>query len=178
MEQELLNQVVHTDYGQFDLTWVDGGGFDGDVDRFFAGQVNGLAGAADPGGVYFNLARRSGGSPVRIVALDGPPAGDGPPWADVVEVSLQIPVGSQVSWWTWAGGSGGPLPPVAPGSYRLRFSSKGRDEGHAGEFSSEMVDAYLIQVWPAPPGPDAILSSVSDDAKYWHREVGSRRPTV
>lgn len=49
-------------------------GFDGDVDRFFRGQVNGLVGAGDRDGVYVSLARRSGGSRVRVVLLDAEPA--------------------------------------------------------------------------------------------------------
>lgn len=39
----LLDQVIYTDYGQFDLVWDDSSGFDGDFDRVFHGQVNGLA---------------------------------------------------------------------------------------------------------------------------------------
>ena len=69
MVRVLLDGVIDTDYGQFDLVWGDDYGFDGDVDRFFAGQVNGLVGAASGQGLYVNLARRSGGSPVRIVLL-------------------------------------------------------------------------------------------------------------
>jgi hypothetical protein len=65
MERVLLDEVITTDYGQFDLVW-SGVGFDGDVDKFFRGQVNGLVGAADSEGVYINLARRSGGSRLRI----------------------------------------------------------------------------------------------------------------
>ncbi|MBB5788041.1 hypothetical protein [Jiangella mangrovi] len=45
MARVLFDGIVRTDYGQFDLTWSDDLGFDGDFDRFFAGQVNGLAGA-------------------------------------------------------------------------------------------------------------------------------------
>lgn len=53
----LLDEVIETDYGQFDVVWSEGLGFDGDFDRFFAGQVNGLVGAASGEGVYSNLAR-------------------------------------------------------------------------------------------------------------------------
>jgi hypothetical protein len=65
MERVLLDEVISTDYGQFDLIWVDGAGFDGDFGRFFRRQDNELVGAADPGGVFLNLARRSGGSRYR-----------------------------------------------------------------------------------------------------------------
>src|SRR5690348_13856901 len=105
MEQVLLDEVVHTDYGQFDLIWDDGFGFDGAFEKFFDGQVNGLVGAAWPGSVYLVLARRSGGSAVRITLGDAEPADD-PAYQDVVEVSVQIPAGATVRWASWAGGSG------------------------------------------------------------------------
>jgi len=174
VEKLLFDQVVETDYGQFDLVWSRDGGFDGDFDRVFAGQNNGLVGAADPDGVYINLARRSGGSPVRIVLMDEP-AMDDPSWEDVVEVSFALPEGHEMQWSTWAGANRGTLEGLPPGSYRLRVSATGRDQGHAGEFADHPVDAYLLQIRPAPPQPDSILRIGSEEARYWHREVGNRR---
>lgn len=103
MERVLLEEVISADYGQFDLIWADGAGFDGDFDRFFRGQDNGLVGAADPGGVYLNLARRSGRSPVRIVLVDTAPGKPDPSWEEVVEVSITVPKASNVRWCSWAG---------------------------------------------------------------------------
>ena len=174
MERVLFDQVVETDYGQFDLVWTEEGGFDGDFDRFFAAQVNGLAGAADPRCVCVNLARRSGGSPVRIVLMDSPPSDDAS-WEDVVEVSFILPEGQTMGWSSWAGLHGGALTGIPPGSYRLRLSANGRDQGRDGEFSEDLVDAYLLQLWPAPVRSDAILRAESEDGRYWHREVGNRR---
>ena len=175
MERLLLDQIILTDYGQFDLVWGPNGGFDGNFDHFFSGQVNGLVGASEPDGVYVNLARRSGGSPVRIILMDTPPAVDVGSWEDVVEVSFTLPEATEMRWYTWAGESWGILDDLPAGSYRLRVSAKGRDKGHSGEFSDHAVDAYLLQMWPAPPQPDAVLSIGSEDASYWHREVGKRR---
>lgn len=175
MERVLFDEIVRTDYGQFEIGWM-GNGFDGDFDRFFAGQVNGLVGASDPGGLYVNLARRSGGSPVRIVLLEAMPKNDADTrWEDVVEVSFVLPEGHDMRWSSWAGESGGVLADVPPDSYRLRASAKGRDQGREGEFSDHPVDFYLLQMWPAPPQPDAVLRARSEDARYWHREVGHRR---
>jgi hypothetical protein len=42
VKRVLIDQTIYTDYGQLDLVWSEAGGFDGDFDRFFAGQVNGL----------------------------------------------------------------------------------------------------------------------------------------
>jgi len=175
VKRVLIDQTIYTDYGQLDLVWSEAGGFDGDFDRFFAGQVNGLVGASDPGGVFVNLARRSGGSSVRIILLDEPPVDDDASWEDVVEVSFILPPGHAMEWLSWAGESRGPLNGVPPGSYRLRVSARGRDQGHAGEFSEGLVDFYLLELWPAQPQPDAILRTGSVDGRYWHNEVGQRR---
>ena len=179
MVRVLLDDVIDTDYGQFDIVWSDGVGFDGDFDAYFAGQVNGLVGAAGSEGIYLNLARRSGGSAVRIELLDAEPplvdSYEADSYEDVVEVSVTVPADAQVSWTTWAGESGGPLDGIAPGSYRFRVCARGRDAGADGEFADGVVDSYLAQLWPAAPAPDSIVRVGSEDASYWHREVGSRR---
>ncbi|WP_323099057.1 hypothetical protein [Intrasporangium sp. YIM S08009] len=173
MGKVLLDRVIFTDYGQLDLGWVDSFGFDGDVDRFFADQVNGVVGAADATGLYVNLARRSGGSHVRIELCDSP-SDARELWEDVVEVLVSIPDGARPRWASWAGEDGGPLA-IPPGTYRLRVSARGRDDGRDGEFVEGVVDTYLLELWPAPPAPDAVLRVGSLDAAYWHREVGGRR---
>lgn len=171
----VFDQVVHTDYGQFDLTWHAGMiGFDGDFDRFFAGQVNGLVGAADPEGVYLHFGRRSGGSALTIELADDEPPLARDAWEDIVEVSTTIPEGSIPGWSSWAGDTGGRLA-LPAGTYRVRASAHGRDAGAADEFADDVVDRYLVQLWPSPWRPDAILATTSTDAQYWHREVGSRR---
>ncbi len=165
--------LVQTDYGQFDLIWGRDFGFDGDFDRFFNGQVNGLVGAASGDGLYLNLARRSGGSPVQIVLHDTePPLLDD--WQDVVEVSISLPADAEPTWRTGAGEESGPLS-IRCGTYRVRVNARGRDAGRDGEFADEAVDWYLIELRPAPTGDDAILRTTSADADSWHSEVGSRR---
>jgi hypothetical protein len=176
MERVLLDEIVHTDYGQFDLVWSDGTGFDGNWDRFFEGQANGLVGAADPGGVYISLARRSGGSRVRIVLLDGEPALPPSYYEDVVEVSTTIPDGAEPSWQAWGGPYGsGEIAGLTPGTYRMRVSAHGRDAGSRDEFAEGVVDSYLVELWPSSIAADAILRVGSRDAQYWHREIGGRR---
>lgn len=171
----LLDAVIKTDYGQFDLLWDDGYyGFDGDFDKVFDGQVNGLAGAASGNGLYLNFARRSGGSAVRIVLLDELAPLDAGPWEDVVEVSISVPTGAQPRWMSWAGEDGGSLD-LRAGTYRVRVSARGRDTGQQQEFADGAVDFYLLEMWPAQTQPDSIVRTTSVDAAYWHREVGSRR---
>lgn len=171
---ELFDGVVETDYGQFDLYWSRGYfGYDGS-DDFFAGQVNGLVGSGDPGGVYINLARRSGGSSVRIVLHDVEPQLT-EEWEDVVEVSTVVPEDAEPGWGTWAHESGGRLQ-IPPGTYRLRASARGRDAGRGdGEFADDVVDFYLLELWPAPAAEDLIVRIGSKDARYWHRQHGGSR---
>jgi hypothetical protein len=187
MERVLLDEVIFTDYGQFDLIWAHGAGFDGDFNRYFTGQDNGLVGAADPDGVYLILGRRSGGSPVRIVLVDTAPGEPDASWEDVVEVSFTVPeagefkntnwYNSTVMWTTWAGVNGGPLDGLGTGTYRMRVSARGRDAGSDGEQAEEPVDFYLAQLWLAPEEPDAVLRVGSSDAAYWHAEVQTRATT-
>lgn len=63
------------------------------------------------------------------------------------------------------------------GPHRLRVSARGRDAGASDETEKpEMsLDSYLVQVWPAAVGPDAIVRVGSNDARSWHREFGSDR---
>jgi hypothetical protein len=95
-------------------------------------------------------------------------------WEDVVEVSVTVPPGSSLAWSTWASEEHGPLD-LPPGGYRVRVSARGRDAGAVGEFADGPVDSYLVDLWPDEPRPDEVVQSVSADAGYWHREVGSRR---
>ena len=172
MVRLLMDEVVETDYGQLDIWFSDDVEDDGDVQSTFSGQVNGVAGAATPGRIYLNLGRRSGGSPVRIEAHDGVVPCDAE-WEDVVEVSTVV--GSramrvdQLGWrerWPVV---------LPPGPHRIRVCARGRDAGDEDEFADEAVDFYLIQLWPAPVEPDAILRVGSRNARYWHETWGSNR---
>lgn len=175
MSHVLFDDVVMTDYGQLDLLWTDEGGFDGDWDRFFAGQANGLVGAGDPHGIYVNLARRSGGSRVRIeVTKSEPPLLDAT-FDDVVEVSTTIPAGASPRLEAWGGMGSAALHELESGTYRVRVSASGRDAGDADEFADGVVDEYVIQLWPAAVEPDRIVHTVSQNAAYWHAEITGRR---
>ncbi|KRB39031.1 hypothetical protein [Microbacterium sp. Root180] len=166
----LLDQVIHTDYGQFDLGEGEFG-FDGEADRFFAGQLNGLVGAASTGTVYVHFARRSGGSAVRLeLHAEEPALND---WEDVVEVSSTLRRGS-LRWAGWAGEPCGECD-VPAGDYRVRVSARGRDAGRADEFADGVVDFYLIELWPSALRDDEIVRVSSQDAAYWHDAWGNRR---
>jgi hypothetical protein len=150
MAQVLLDEVIHTDYGQFDLVWTQDGGFDGDPDRFFDGQVNGLVGAADPAGVYLNLARRSGGSHVRILLHDVEPALPPAEFDDVVEVSTSVPADAEPLWTAWGGETIGDLVGLHPGDFRMRVSAAGCRRGTS---PPRRGHAYLVEMWPPRSHP-------------------------
>jgi hypothetical protein len=173
MRRQLLNTTVMTDYGQFDLVWGEGYGFEGDWDAYFANQANGLVGVG-PEGVYVSLARRSGGSLVTIAVHDEIPHEPPTVWEDVVEVSATVPAGASVRWQSWAGEASGELA-IPSGDYRIRVSARGRDQARADEWADGVVDHYEIDLWPDSPGPDAILRVGSDDAAMRHREFGGHR---
>jgi hypothetical protein len=174
-DRVLFDEIVFTSYGQFDLVWGNAGGFNGEWDRFFSGQVNGLVGVAHGDGVYVNIARWGGGSRIRITLAATAPAPASEYYEDVVEVSITIPTDVVVNWETWAATSTGKLDPIDPGSYRVRVSSHGRDAGAANEFAEGIVDEYLIELWPAPICDDQVVRVGSETASYWHRELGRRR---
>jgi hypothetical protein len=173
MVRILVDEVVETDYGQLDLCFSDDVEDDGDIGSTFAGQTNGVAGAAVPGRIYLNLGRRSGGSPVRIELHDGVVPSDAQ-WEDVVEVSTVVDEPGNCGWTSWAGESGGQFV-LPPGPYRVRVSARGRDAGDENELADDAVDFYLIQLWPAPVKPDNILRAGSENARYLHETWGSNR---
>ncbi|MGN6246697.1 MAG: hypothetical protein ACTHQ3_23890 [Motilibacteraceae bacterium] len=39
-----------------------------------------------------------------------------------------------------------------------------------------VMDRYLLQLWPAPPRPDAVLRQTSPVASYWHRAAAAVPP--
>lgn len=168
----LVETVASTSYGQMELRWSPDGCLMDDLESLFAGQANGLVGAAHPGGVYFHLARYGCGSLLRMEHHASAPLLEAAA-QDVVEVSTTLPDHGEPRWEAWGGMGYGELA-LAPGSYRLRVSAQGRDEGEQGEFTGYLVDSYLLQFWPAEPQPDAILRTTSDNARRWHEVWGGR----
>lgn len=172
MTRILFDQTVDTDYGQFSLEWGDDM-WDGDADRFFAGQSNGWVAAAVPDVLHLVMGKRFGGSSVRIEMHDQEPPAD-LRWEDCVEVSITIPQGATARWLTWGGESGGALD-ISPGVYRVRVSGRDRDAGNEAEGDPTVMDHYLLQLWPSPPEPDEVIRTGSVDAAYWNDAWGKRR---
>lgn len=137
----------------------------------FAGQSGGLCGAAVPGVLRLITGLQVGGVGFVVEVHDEAPALD-PVWQDVVEVSLR-PVSEHTSSVEWGGGAEWDLD-LARTDYRVRFCARGMDEGRelgtrvAGK---PQADSCLLQLWPAPPGPDRVVRQTSEMAAYRHREA-------
>lgn len=141
-----------------------------------AGQVNGLCGAAVPGRLKLTTGLHTGWVGLMVEVYDTRPAVD-EAWEDVVEVSF-TPATRRVRVAQWEGGE-----PCAfdldPVTHRVRYSATGMDAAHqAGVvFEDEPpVDRYLLQLWPEPHAPDAVVKQTSAQAAYWHRHARTLPP--
>jgi hypothetical protein len=52
----------------------------------------------------------------------------------------------------------------------LRVSARDRDRAS----SDDELDSYLVEIWPAPWQPDAILRTTSANARSWHGARANR----
>jgi hypothetical protein len=139
-----------------------------DLAACFAGQSNGLCGAAVPGVLFLTTGLHTGRVPFRAELHDEPPpSGDG--WQEIVEVPFQ-PAG-EVVLAEWGGGETWPLE-LARTPYRVRYCATGVDAGHDLDTRMDAdpaPDRYLLQFWPDPDGsPDRVIRQTSEMAAYWH----------
>ncbi|GAA3132067.1 hypothetical protein JOF29_005281 [Kribbella aluminosa] len=151
--------------------YVESGADWADLVECFAGQRNGLCGAAVPGTLFLitGLHTREVGFTVEVHDTMPPVEYDA---EDVVEAAYR-PIGAAqlVSW----GGGGSWALDLEPGlDYRVRYSGWGMDAGHQsgppmdGESSP---DRYLLQFWPARPAPERVVKQTSRQAAYWHKSA-------
>ncbi|WP_432885700.1 hypothetical protein ACQPYH_01985 [Kribbella sp. CA-245084] len=157
--------------------YVESGEEYADLGECFAGQRNGLCGAAVPGKLFLITGLHTGRVGFTVELHDTMPSVEYDA-EDVVEAPYR-PIGDAklVTW----GGSGGPwsleLEPQT--DYRVRYSAWGMDEGHqAGppKDGEPLVDRYLLQFWPARPAPDRVVKETSKQAAYWHK-FARQQPT-
>ncbi|MGC7099192.1 hypothetical protein ACPZ19_31340 [Amycolatopsis lurida] len=164
----VLHGEVHVHYGQI---YVEGRAseFGGDMSATFAGQSNGLCGAGVPGMLFLITGLHTGQVGFSVEVLDEePPLADS--WEEVVEVSFRPPT-PHVALVEWGGGDSYPLGLQAI-DYRVRYCGVGMDAARDADTvfdDEEPVDRYLLQFWPSPPRPDAVLKETSAAAAYWHK---------
>ena len=141
----------------------------GDLDLAFAGQVNGLCGAAVTGRLWLITGMHTGTVPCTVELHDVPPQ-VGAQWDDVVEASYQ-PAERPIFLIGCTGTTAADLA-LEPGlEYRVRYCVSGMDAGGEAEPREEdepEIDRFLLQFWPAPPRPDVVVRQTSEVAVYWH----------
>jgi len=139
--------------------------------RPFAGQVNGLCGAAIPGLLDLRTGLHTGSVPVRVILVDSePPLGDA---EDIVEVSFRP---DQAVLW-FGGFDDGDEITLPVMSYRARWSATAMDAGHDADTVLEdetAPDSYELCFWPdADARPDEVVRLGSKTASYWHSTTTS-----
>ncbi|WP_405008452.1 hypothetical protein OHV13_33945 [Kitasatospora purpeofusca] len=158
---------VHVHYGQIYVE-SDPEGFGPGLAEAFAGQDSGLCGAAVPGALWLMTGLHTGSVGFTVEVRDqAPPLA--PMWEDVVEVSFR-PASHRSTLLQWAGEAVWDLD-LEERDYRVRYCAHGMDEGRRRDtrLSAEpQADRYLLQFWPAPPGPDCVLRQTTKAAAYWH----------
>lgn len=168
--QVLFEGDAHVHYGFLWFDAVGGSAYETDLMEARAGQTNGLLGAVEPGVLSMVTGMHTGLVALRVELLDAAPPSPGE-WDDVVEASVDVrdpEIGLSAFEW------GASLSLPAPGCYRARWSDSGADAARETErydHDEPVVERCLLQLWSAPPAPDAILRETSSYASSWHREA-------
>ncbi|SCE65873.1 hypothetical protein GA0070607_0052 [Micromonospora coriariae] len=133
---------------------------------FFGRRPTGLI-ATSPGEVFLVTGRHTGTVGFTVRVNDGDPGPDLEGFEDVVEVPFEA-LRSELRLFQWAGEKSHTLPRLSagPGSYRMRYHCRGMDEaGNSSRDYCEVVDEYLLQIWPSPAAPPATLKAISREGR-------------
>ncbi len=150
---------------------------EGFPDGAWAGQQNGLCGAAYPGLLFLTTGLHTGNVGFTVESHDHtPPIDDS--WEEIVEVSF-TPRYGPVALVQWAGEAAWPLD-LEPVSYRVRYCARGMDAANAADsrLRGTPIDHYLLQFWPQSIGPDRVVRQTSAHAAYWHRFAREQPPPL
>ncbi|MGW0825997.1 hypothetical protein [Streptomyces sp. NPDC002845] len=175
MVRRPIDGEVHVHYGQIYVE-SDPDSFGPDLKEAFAGQESGLCGAAIPGALWLTTGLHTGNVGFTVEVHDQAPPLD-PVWEDVVEVSFR-PLSAHSVLMEWAGEDSWELD-LEETDYRVRYSAQGMDRARQQDTRLDeepQVDRYLLQFWPAPPGPDRVLRQASETAAYRHDYARSQPP--
>jgi hypothetical protein len=112
--------------------------------------------------------RHTGYVGLTVVYADSAPAPD-ESYDDIVEIDF-VAEARSLYLATWAHERHFELPdlPAGPGTYRLRYH--GRQIGDLEPEPTDrdqIVDEYLLQLWPAAPSPSRVVMSTSGWLDYW-----------
>jgi hypothetical protein len=169
---------VHVRYGQ---AYVLAGGANPELPEAFAGQENGLCGAAVPGSLFLITGLHTGDVGFAVDVHDEPPPID-ESWEEIVEATF-VATTAEAALVEWGEADGARLD-LRPGDWRARYSARGMDAAHDQTLPEDEppIDHYLLQLWLADPAPDEVVKQTSKVAAYWHRTASKRsgrgRPTL
>ena len=162
----LFDGLLPVHYGFFNL--VSDVEAEPDLVAARRGQSNGLVGAKLPNQLAFVTGLHTGEVPLRIEWSQDAPSLPGPEWEDTVEVSWEA-TSNEVGLSSFEDFHDLNLPQT--GWHRVRYSASAMQAGNdmdTPDEDEEAPDRYLIELWPKPPAPDAIIREGSEIARYWH----------
>ncbi|MBG0818175.1 hypothetical protein [Planomonospora sp. ID82291] len=124
----------------------------------------------DDGGAFLITGLHTGTVGFSVTVVDHDPGADIDGYEDIVEISFKSEAG-QLSLHEWGGGDFHELPelPAGPGWYRLRYHARNMDEAAEVDTSCEIIDRYLLQVWPQDESTPRVVKSASGCLAYWRR---------
>jgi hypothetical protein len=152
------------EYGQI---FVDGAGEYVAPTDAFAGQRNGLCGAAVAGRLLLRTGLHTGKVGFRVEVHERMPSVEYDA-EDVAEASY-VPEGKPQ---LRSLGGEPVLLDLEDVSYRVRYSAWGMDAGHQSGPPADddsLVDRYLLQLWPARVAPERVVKETSRQAAYRNR---------
>jgi hypothetical protein len=163
MTDLLLDEEIHIFYSQFYLVCAD---VDApDMDAAFEGAVNGICGASVEGSLFLLTGVHTGAVRVMVEHCDFEPRIK-TKWEDIVESSVEISDGAVLQEWD---GRQYDLD-IRPGSYRIRYSAIGMDEGRRQDtvVDGAAIDTYQLEFWQAPMARDLVVKVKSRVAAERH----------
>lgn len=155
---------LHVHYG---FVWLHAPGvIPDDLDATRAGQRNGICGAALAGVLSMMTGLHTGTVPFGISLTELEPPLE-PGWEDVVEVDFE-PEDTEVVLSTFDHFETIVLPQL--GTYRARYCASGMDQARdqdTRQGGDEIIDRYLLALWPALPAGEDVVRQTSQQAAYW-----------
>lgn len=139
------------------------------------GQANGLVGARLSGVLAMLTGLHTGKVPLRVELHEAAPVLQ-ENWEEIVEAPLTV---TESNYLITTFQDGYELEDPPPGSYRVRWYASGMDAARQLDTRLEeepALDRYLLQLWPAPVAPDAVVKQTSEIAAYWHGVAAETAP--
>jgi hypothetical protein len=135
----------------------------------FAGQRNGLCGAAVSGSLFLVTGLHTGYVNLQVqVHHAAPPVDES--WEEIVEVSWSLNAGPAVLQ-DWNAEALCEIP-LERGAYRVRYAARRFGEAEPADDEEESdeaaIESYSLSFWPALRMDDAVLKQTSPHAAYWN----------